>query len=130
VVAWDALNTQKETVTAVIRKRGDYVGVLKGNHHDFYRDVKAYFDEATLRGLKKRGESCLKTVDKEQSGADVREYYLTDGINWLSGRKEQAGLKSIGCVRRTLEKPNRERLEETRYFIAGIRGCPTLCTLG
>jgi predicted transposase YbfD/YdcC len=121
VVTWDALNTQKETVAAVIRKGGDYVGALKGNQHDFYEEAKDYFDEATIRGLKEAGKSCLKTIDKEQSGVAIREYYLTDDISWLSGRKEWAGLKSIGCVRRTLEKLNGETVTETRYFITSIK---------
>jgi hypothetical protein len=31
IVTWDALNTQKETVQAVMAKKGDYVGALKGS---------------------------------------------------------------------------------------------------
>jgi hypothetical protein len=58
--------------------------------------VKEYFDEATLRSLKEGGKSCLKTVDKEQSRVAVRKYYLAGDINRLSGRKERAGLKSVG----------------------------------
>jgi predicted transposase YbfD/YdcC len=58
VVAWDALNTQKETVTMVVRKKGDYMGALKGNQHDFYQDVKE--DEATLRSLKEGGKKLFQ----------------------------------------------------------------------
>jgi predicted transposase YbfD/YdcC len=48
------------------------------------------------------------------------QYYLSGDIGWLSQKEEWAGLKSIGCVRRTLEKLNGERTVETRYFIASI----------
>jgi hypothetical protein len=47
IVMWDALNTQKETVGAVIAKRGDYVGALKGNQQSFYEDVVLYINERT-----------------------------------------------------------------------------------
>jgi predicted transposase YbfD/YdcC len=61
-------------------------------------------------------------VDKEQSGAAVREYYLTQDIGRLFQKGEWAGLKSVGCVRRSLEKFNGETSVEVRYFIAGITG--------
>jgi predicted transposase YbfD/YdcC len=124
VVTWDALNTQKETVAQVVRKGGDYVGALKGNQHDFYEDVRLYFDEDTLKGLKREGKWYTRTVDKEQSGVAIREYYLTDDISWLSQGKDWAGLKSIGYVRRTLEKLNGEVVVDTRYFIASITEAP------
>jgi predicted transposase YbfD/YdcC len=120
VATWDALNTQKETVAQVIRKGGDYVGALKGNQHDFYEDVKLYFDEGTLKELEQDEKHYAKTVDKEQSGVARREYYLTQDISWLNSGKEWAGLKSIGCVRRTVEQLNGEVAVETRYFITSI----------
>jgi predicted transposase YbfD/YdcC len=120
VVTWDALNTQQETAAAVIRKHGDYVGALKGNQQTFYEDVELYFDEQTLERLRKEETSYHREVDKEQSGVARREYFPSDDIGWLEQRKERAGLKSIGCVRRTPEKLNGEKTVETRYFIAGI----------
>jgi predicted transposase YbfD/YdcC len=120
VVTWDALNTQKETVRAVMMKKGDYVGALKGNQHSFYEDVALYFDESALRDLEGSPKTYLKTADKEQSGVATREHCLTQDIGWLFQKDEWAGLKSIGCVRRTLEKFNGETVVETRYFIASI----------
>jgi predicted transposase YbfD/YdcC len=120
IVTWDAMNTQKETVRAVIAKKGDYVGALKGNQQSFYEDVALYFDKRTLGALEGSAQTYLKTVDKEQSGIGIREYYLTQDIQWLFHQDEWAGLKSIGCVRRTLEKFNGERIVEVRYFIASI----------
>jgi predicted transposase YbfD/YdcC len=82
--------------------------------------VALYFDGETLGTLEGKAEHYQKTVDKEQSGVAVREYYLTQDIGWLFQKGERAGLKSIGYVRRTVEKLNRERTVETRYFIASI----------
>ena len=48
ICTWDALNTQKETVKAVVGSKGDYIGALKGNQGNFYQDVVDYFDEDKL----------------------------------------------------------------------------------
>ncbi|MDR2797438.1 MAG: ISAs1 family transposase [Treponema sp.] len=73
IVTWDALNRQKETVRAVIAKKGDSVGALQGNQQSFYEDVALYCDETTLRELEGNSQTSLKTVDKEQSGVATRE---------------------------------------------------------
>lgn len=41
----DALNTQKNTVKAVVEGKSNYVGALKGNQGTFYQEVIDYFDE-------------------------------------------------------------------------------------
>ena len=119
ILTWDAMNTQKDTVSAVIRKKGDYVGALKGNQHNFYEDVKLYFD--TEAGIVKKTSDCYcKTIEKEQSSVVEREYFLTQDINWLQNKEEWSGLKSIGFVRKTVEKKNGETYTEERYYIASI----------
>ena len=49
IATWDALNTQKDTVKAVIEGKGDYVGALKGNQHNFHQDVKDYFEPEVIQ---------------------------------------------------------------------------------
>jgi predicted transposase YbfD/YdcC len=124
VATWDALNTQRETVAAVIKQGGEYVGALKGNQHSFYKEVSEYFeDEALSEELtnEKNIKRCyMKTVDPEQSGVAIREYYLTENIGWLKDRDKWAGLKAIGCARRTLKKNSGETIVDTRYFISSV----------
>ncbi len=45
ILTTDALNTQKETVTAIKDAHGDYVLALKKNQKTFYEDVKDYLDD-------------------------------------------------------------------------------------
>ena len=66
VVTWDALNTQKETVEAVIHGKGDYVAALKGNHPLFYKELQEYFSDGILEGLEKIPGYYKKTVEKER----------------------------------------------------------------
>jgi predicted transposase YbfD/YdcC len=120
VLTWDALNTQKETVAAVIKNKGDYVGALKGNQHNFYKDVKLYFDEEVIRELRKNPLRYMKTKEKEHSAIIEREYFLTDDIKWLYNMDKWAGLKAIGLERKTITKKNGEVAIEERYFICSI----------
>ena len=40
IVTWDVMNTQKDTVKAVIKGHGDYIGALKGNQEGFHIEVR------------------------------------------------------------------------------------------
>ena len=125
IVTWDALNTQKGTVAAVIEGKGDYVGALKGNHGNLYADVKDYFDEETkakiIKGDKQREEKQYKkTVEKEHSAIVTREYYLEPEISWLYGGEEWQGLSAIGIVVKKTEKKSSDPIYEERYYISSI----------
>ena len=102
ILTWDALNTQKETVKAVIDGKGDYVGALKGNHGNLYGDVRDYFDKDVLMEAKlpqKDGSPSkkhIKTIESERSAVVTREYFLETDIDWLYGRQEWKGLNAIG----------------------------------
>lgn len=118
ILTWDALNTQKATVEKVIKKGADYVGALKGNQHNFYKDVVDYFDEEVCKAIEKTGYE--KTVEKGENGVVTREYYITEDIKWLSNKKEWAGLKSIGMVKKTVKKSDGNVVKEERYYISSL----------
>ena len=55
ILTADALNTQKETVTAIKEAHGDYVLALKKNQKTFYDDVKDYLDDIdVLKDIEKK----------------------------------------------------------------------------
>lgn len=120
ILTWDALNTQKDTVAEVIRKKGNYVGALKGNQHNFYQDVKDYFTEGVLKELKKDALKYKKATDKEHSGIVTREYFLSDEIKWLYNKEKWAGLKAIGLEKKTNKKKNGDIIQEERLFIVSF----------
>lgn len=120
VVTWDALNTQKSTVEAVIKNKGDYVGALKGNQGNLFNDVKDYFDAEQIKILEKNSESYLVTREKQHSAIVTREYFLTSDIKWISCKKEWKGFKAIGFEKKTIEKMNGTSINENRYFICSI----------
>jgi len=123
IVTWDALNTQKDTVRAVIAGKGDYLGALKGNQGNLFSDVKDYFDEETKAEIKKADNERYKTTtEKEHSAIVTREYYLESEIDWLYDKKDWAGLSAIGVeIKKTVKfGKETEPIFEERYYICSI----------
>ena len=123
IATWDALNTQKDVVAAVIEGKGNYVGALKGNHKNLHQDVMDYFEPDVLKALRKSQTHYEATKETEQSAIITREYFLTDDIKWLYDRENWAGLKTIGMELKTIEKLNPEIpvKTEVRYFINSVK---------
>lgn len=121
IVTWDALNTQKETVKAVIRGQGDYVAALKENQKLLYEDVKDYFDEEQKKHLRTTPEKYKKTIEKAHSCVETREYYMENEIVWLEDAKKWKGLQSIGMVEKTILRADGRKTVETRYYIMSLR---------
>ena len=121
ICTWDALNTQKKIVKAVIEGKGNYVGALKGNQGKFYQDVIDYFDEDRLLLIKSQYEGAYKKeIEKSHSQVITYEYYQTEKVKWYSEANEWEGLKSIGIVIKTMENKNGEKTIEKRYYISSL----------
>ena len=121
ICTWDALNTQKNTVKAVVEGKGDYVGALKGNQGTFYQDVIDYFDEDRLLIIESGYEGAYKKeIEKSHSQVITYEYYQTEKIEWYADIKEWEGLKSIGLVIKTSENKRGEKIVEKRYYISSL----------
>lgn len=121
ICTWDALNTQRNTVKAVIDGEGDYVGALKGNQGTFFEEVKDYFDEDKRLIIQSAYEGVYKKeIEKSHSQVIVYEYYQTENIKWYEDIDKWAGLKSIGLVKKTSEGKKGEKIVEERYYISSL----------
>lgn len=120
IVTADAMNCQKDTVSAIVSGKGDYVLALKGNQPLFYEEVKSYFEEGILKSLRGKAGCYKKTVGAEHGGAAIREYYITEDTGWYSERKKWKKLRSFGMVHKRLEKADGTKEEEVRYYICSI----------
>lgn len=115
ILTADALNTQKETVTAIKEAHGDYVLALKKNQRNFYDDVKDYFNDISI--LKEIGNYYEET-EKSHSKIVTRKYYMTSNIKWLNNKDKWDKLKSIGIEKKIITSVQTgEVKEENRYFI-------------
>ena len=118
---WDALNTQKENIKAVRAKGGDYCVALKGNQPNFYKDVQDYFDEDRLMIIESGYEGGYQlTREKSHEAVITYEYYQTEKVEWYSDIKSWEGLKSIGLVKKKIEKSDGSITEEKRYYISSL----------
>jgi predicted transposase YbfD/YdcC len=119
IVTIDAMGTQKDIAALIRRKQADYVLAVKGNHPNLMEDIKTYFnDEQFLRELKEKGcYTCTK--EKHRGQIETREYYQSNDIAWLYGRKDWKGLASIGMTMNTINRDG-EITRERRYFISSL----------
>lgn len=121
VVTIDAMGTQTAIVEKIKEKRGDYVLALKKNQGNLYEDVSLYMrDEEEKRNMREAG-NYKRTVEKARSRIEIREYYQTEKIGWLSQRKEWKGLKSIGMEEKTIRSEKGVETKEYRYYISSLK---------
>ena len=115
IVTTDAMGCQKEIASLITKKKADYVLALKGNRGNLYDDVKLYFEDAELL------KTCAytRTAEKARSAIEIREYWQTEDISWLNGKKDWSKLKSIAVTRNTIKKGDKTTVE-TRYFISSL----------
>ncbi len=125
LITWDALNTQKDNISAVIKAKAYYVVPIKGNHALFYQDLIDYFDEEEQNLI--IGEKINTKYKKEneyKNGSSITyEYFQTTNIKWYEDYKSWDGLKTIGMVKKTIISQNNGKEEtnvECRYYIANI----------
>jgi len=119
VVTIDAMGTQTKIAEKIIKKRADYVLAVKGNQEILHNDLIAYFDDADFRKKIIEDGNYKKTVEKSHSQIEVREYYQTNDIKWLTNKDKWKNLKSIGIVEKTIKKKDKES-KEIRYYISSI----------
>lgn len=115
IVTIDAMGTQTEIAKKIRKKRADYVLALKGNQSSLHDDVKLYLEDA---GFLSRC-AYTQTTEKARGGIEKREYWQTDDIDWLTQKKDWAGLKSIAMTRNTITKDGIQT-SEIRYFISSL----------
>ena len=120
IVTIDAMGTQKEIAETIRKKRADYVLAVKGNQATLYEDLKLYFQDAEVQEEIKKKRGYSRIVEKAHGQIEKREYYQTEEIGWLQGKKEWKGIKSIGMEKKTLQDEKGER-EEYRYYISSLK---------
>ena len=114
IVTADALNTQKETVKAIVKAKGEYVLALKANQGTMYNEVSEYFRDNDLI----KDSEYYSETEKSHSKIIKREYYMTSNIHWITNHKDWKHIKSIGYEKKTIEFLNNDKvIIEERFFI-------------
>lgn len=119
IVTFDALNTQKGTIEYIFNNNGYYVAPIKGNHKTLYEELCDYFnDEEFFNKVKK--DNYIKTIEKRNGDAEIREYGFTNDIEWIYNKSEWLGLKSVGFAKRTYKNFQDKTVSDIRFYISNL----------
>ena len=120
IVSFDALNTQKETVSVAIDLRADYICALKQNHEGFSNSAQAYFSEERLEALKAQG-CYIEHTEKANNNIVVRRHWIERSLEWLECKGSWAGLKAIVYVEREMTNINTHaKSVQTEMYITSL----------
>lgn len=121
IITNDALNTQKDTVAAVVAGLADYVMPIKANHPIFYSELQEYFDnkmqEYIIAG--KPNTAYRKSYEYKNGTTITYEYFQTTDIKWYQNKDEWKKLHSIGMRKKTIEKAD-DTTTEYQYYISSL----------
>lgn len=117
IITFDALNTQEKTIEHIIKNHGDYVAPVKANQEILYQDLIDYFEIDNIKNEMKY----FITTEKNHSQIEIRKYYLTEDVNWISNKKKWRNLTSIGMVEKECQNLNTGEVKiEKRYYITSL----------
>jgi len=120
VVSFDAMNTQKDTVSIITEKKGMYLGSLKGNQPNFLQEVQSYFTEPALARIKKT-KNFLTYTEKAHNCIETRSFWLTKNVEWLLQFNEWPNLKSlIRYEKKSVHTVTGVETKDVYFYIASI----------
>jgi len=117
IVSIDAMGCQKSIAKQIIDKQADYVFSLKGNHSLLHDQIKMFFQD--------NANPCtefdlFESTDGDHGRIEIRRYSTTDDIDWLQGKEQWPGLKTITMVQRKRHIDDKIS-DETSYYISSIK---------
>lgn len=97
------MNAQKETARVIVQEaHGDYCLALKDNQKQAY-EVRGYFAcMGLLENRRQKAGQYQSETEKSTYAITVREYFITDDIQWFEDRNRWEKLQSIGYERKTI----------------------------
>ena len=121
IITWDALNTQKKNIEAVIKGKADYCVPIKSNHPIFYEELALYFNQDKLDTIKAKNDGITYKIEYKKSHGDIitYEYFQTEDVTWFEDLKKWKNLKSFACVKKTIGEGKNKRVEY-RYYISSL----------
>ena len=116
-ITLDAMGTQREIARKIRQKRANYVLALKANQKTLYLETSMCFEDPEFL------VKCQyhRTVEKVRGVIEQREYWQSDDIGGLSGRRDWAGLRSIVMTKNTIIKDDGVEVSvQSRFFISSL----------
>jgi predicted transposase YbfD/YdcC len=121
IVSFDALNTQRDTVAAVVEREGDYVAALKGNQRELYQEVASFFTPSLLKRIEAKGANYIEVKEKKHNRIETRKYYLSKNVSWLVQLQDWPGMKALVYYALHTEDINTGKTtDETYCYLSSI----------
>ncbi|MGA2545427.1 MAG: ISAs1 family transposase [Rectinemataceae bacterium] len=118
-VTIDAMGCQTKIAERIVKGKAGYVRALKGNQPNLLENIAGFFETELERNFRDAPHQYKRTVDKDHGRLEIREYWHTDNVSWMSERDAWKGLASVGMVKRT--RTIKEKTStETQYFISTL----------
>ena len=117
IITSDAMNCQKETVRIIIESKGHYVLGMKGNHGDFFNEIRQKYEKEP----KKTKTNYYKMeTEKNHNQVEIREYYKIDAKEFVFS-SEWKNIKSIVMYKKTvIHNHSHQEKTEKRYYISSL----------
>jgi predicted transposase YbfD/YdcC len=120
VVTIDAAGCQKKIAETIIAGGGNYVLAVKGNQGKLHRYVQEYLDGLMLSDFKGVAVSAFDEEENRHGRKEHRYYYQVTAPKDMPGRKQWAGLRTLGAAIRVCET-GENRTIDTRFYISSQR---------
>lgn len=114
VITIDAIGCQKQIAKQIVEQKGHYCLAVKTNQAILYEEIKDYFSYAEKEESEKL--NAYQTIEKNHGRIEKRNYRISQEIDYLTGKENWKGIKSIGKVESIREIKGKRSLE-TRYYI-------------
>jgi len=124
IITTDALGTQKDVASLIVKGGGDYVLALKDNHPLLHQDVKLLFDDLEASRFRAYDYDTDRTVDKDHGRLETRQCWtIADPavLHGLRGTQEWDQLRSVVRVRAKRVIGNIETVAD-RYYLSSRQG--------
>lgn len=116
IVTIDAMGCQKKIAKEIIRKKADYLLMVKGNQQNLSEQVRKLFDKGTIADQNVE-------IDSGHGRVETRTCQVITDLTFLDGKEEWKNLNSIACI--TSERYNKKTDKtstEKRYYISSLTG--------
>ena len=98
IMTIDAMGCQKEFARTIGDRKADDILALKANHERLFEQVVAFWDGACARGMKEPDIAYHRQWNESHGRFEARRCRATSNLDWLEGREEWEGLKSVAFI--------------------------------
>ena len=127
VVTIDAIGTQKSIAQRIREGGGDYLLRVKENQPNLHRQIRLFFDDAIRHDFAGAAFAEFPHDETQQTDGghgriETRRLWSVGTIDWLQGRADWAGLRSIVCLEATRRPKNGAGgpSTERRYYVSSL----------